>query len=351
MKKHDTLLSLLFCGFLAVMAVGSFLPKSDFSAMEKRYLAKAPDFSTDPLLDGSWGKQADAYLIDHIPERNLFVGLNAYCEKLLGRQKLSDIWELDGKLVRSPVDPASGAMERNVDALNRFAKGLEVPVSLALVPSCGFALGAPEYAEEPLLDAIYNRSELENLDLRECYRGRPELFYSTDHHWTSAGAFEAYKVMMNTWGITPEMEYTVERFDHFRGANFAASGLWLTPEETIELWTGPARVETEMNGTTHEGAFYRERLEGYDPYMVFLNGNQPLVQIHNPEGQGSILLIRDSFASTLAGFLAQNYENVTLVDLRYYKKPVSQLAASYDRVLIEYSLDNFLTDTNIVLLK
>ena len=110
-------------------------------------------------------------------------------------------------------------------------------------------------------------------------------------------------------------------------------------------------METEINGTTHEGVFYRERLEGYDPYMVFLDGNQPLVQIHNPEGQGSILLIRDSFASTLAGFLAQNYENVTLVDLRYYKKPVSQLAASYDRVLIEYSLDNFLTDTNIVLLK
>ena len=351
MKKHNAIMASLFCGFLGVMAIGYFFSRDTFSRMEKRYLAEAPKFSWSRFLDGSWGKQTDTYLIDHVPGRNLYVGVNAYCEMLLGRQKTKSIWVLDGKLVRSPVSPQPEFEERNVAAVNRFAQELEIPVSMALVPSCGFALEAPEYDDDALIESVYDKTALETVDLRNIYRNRPELYYSTDHHWTSAGAFECYKALMYAWGKTPEETYTVEGVDHFRGANYAASGLWLTPEETLELWTGPATITGQNNELTHEGVFYRERLEDYDPYMVFLDGNQPFVQLHNPNGTGSLLVIRDSYASSLAGFLAQSYENVILVDLRYYRQPVSQLAASCDRVLILYSLENFLTDTNIVLLK
>ena len=126
---------------------------------------------------------------------------------------------------------------------------------------------------------------------------------------------------------------------------------WLTPAETLEMWSGPAAITVETGHETHEGVFYRERLAGYDPYMVFLDGNQPFVRLRNPDGTGRLLLIRDSFASSLAGFLAQSYEEVALVDLRYYKQPISQLAEGFDQILVLYSLENFLTDSNIVLMK
>ena len=351
MKKSNIITILLFVFFLASVALGYFFPGPTFSEMEKRYLADMPKWNWTAVLDGSWGKQTDTYLIDHIPERNLFVGLNAYCEQLLGLQKTKSIWVLDGKLVRRPVEPQAGALEKNIGAVNRFAASIDIPVSLALIPSCGFSLGAPEYPDDRLIEEIYEKAESETIDLRDIYRGRPELFYSTDHHWTSAGAFAGYESLMAAWGREAEKNYTVECFDRFRGANFSASGLWLTPAETLEMWSGPAAITVETGHETHEGVFYRERLAGYDPYMVFLDGNQPFVRLRNPNGTGRLLLIRDSFASSLAGFLAQSYEEVALVDLRYYKQPISQLAEGFDQILVLYSLENFLTDSNIVLMK
>lgn len=352
MKTWDKIGAGLLCAFVLVISLGYLsLPEREFSCLEKRYLTQAPKLTAQTVLDGDWSDGVEDYLADQMPGRDFFVGLNAYYEKILGLQKTKTIWTLDGKLVRRPVVPQPGMLEKNITAVNRFAQTLDIPVSLSLVPSCGFSLGAPEYQDDELIQEIYEKADMETIDLREIYRDRPELFYSTDHHWTSAGAFDAYKTLMEAWGKRPEMDYTVECFDHFRGANFAASGLWLTPAETLEMWTGSASIEVRIGDETHEGVFYRERLEDYDPYMVFLDGNHPVVNLHNPKGNGNLLLIRDSFASSLAGFLAQNYENVTLVDLRYYKLPVSQLADSYDRVLVLYSLENFLTDSNVVLLK
>ena len=86
---------------------------------------------------------------------------------------------------------------------------------------------------------------------------------------------------------------------------------------------------------------------------MFLDGNHSVVRIHNPAGKGKLLVIRDSYANLLGTFLAESYETVVLVDLRYYKNPVSQLIAEEgcDEILIAYSLGNFMTDANIVWLR
>ena len=75
----------------------------------------------------------------------------------------------------------------------------------------------------------------------------------------------------------------------------------------------------------------------------------------NPEaaGKGKLLVIRDSYANCLGTFLANSYETVVLVDLRYYKLAVSELLAQeeFDDILVCYSLGNFMTDTNMIWLR
>ena len=136
--------------------------------------------------------------------------------------------------------------------------------------------------------------------------------------------------------------------------------LWLTDADQVELWnSGKAFVVTThknvlgTEGIAHEGLFYRERLQELDKYTVYLDGNHPLVRVKNPEGQGKLLVIRDSYANCPGTFLANSYAEVVLVDLRYYKSPVSELVAAegFDDVLVCYSLYNFLTDTNFPWLK
>lgn len=354
MKRKNIVGSAVLCAFLLVISVGYLLlPKRDFSRLEKRNLEKMPEFTINAILDGSWAEETEDFLADQMPGRDFFVGLNAYYEKMLGLQKAKPIWVLNGKLVRRPVKAQQGVMERQIGAINRFAEQMDVPVALSLIPSCGFALEAPEYKDEALIGEAYVLSNVETIDLRETFRGRPDLFYSTDHHWTSAGAFEAYRVLMGCFEKPVETAYLIETFDNFRGANYAASGLWLTPAEKMELWTGPAPITSICAGVSHEGVFFRDQLEEYDPYQVFLNGNQPLIHLYNPNGHGKLLVVRDSFASSLAGFLAQSYAQVTLVDLRHYKQPLSLLVEQehFDQILVLYSLENLITDTNLILLR
>ena len=359
MRKHNVAAAVLFCGFLVAMAAGYLLPKASFSEMEKRYLAEAPAFRWKTVFSGEWGRQVEEYLTDHVPGRNLFVGINAYMELLAGRQGLKDVWLVDGKLVEAPVALDDQAISRNMKAINAFGDTVGQEVHLMVVPSAGWAAGVEAYTDEDTLDAIYEAAgkNVTAVPVEEIFRGKPELYYNTDHHWTSQGAYYAYAACMEAVGrdYRVEDDFQVTVAGDFQGSTYSRSALWLTPSETIELWKGSDRL-TVTNAETegvHEGIFYRKRLEEADKYTVFLDGNHSLVRVENPQKQGKLLVIRDSYSNCLGGFLAESYGEVVLVDLRYYRQAVSELVQQehFDDILVCYSCANFLTDTNLMLLR
>jgi len=359
MKKHNVAAAILFCGFLIAMAAGYLLPKKTFSEMEKRYLAETPEFGWKTLFSGEWSREAETYLSDHVPGRNLLVGINAYVELLAGRQHLKDVWLEDGKLLEAPVAPDQQAIARNMKAIQALAEKLEQDVHVMVVPSAGWAAGVEGYTDEDSLEAIYTAAggSVIPVPVEDLYAGKPELYYNTDHHWTSEGAYLGYAAFAEAAGrdIRAKEDFTVTAAENFRGSTYSRCALWLTPAETIELWQGSEGL-TVTNGETegvHQGIFYRERLEEADKYTVFLDGNHSIVRVRNPEKQGKLLVIRDSYSNCLGGFLAESYGEVVLVDLRYYRQAVSELAAqeNFDNILVCYSCANFLTDTNLMLLR
>ncbi len=359
MKKRNVTAAILFCGFLFLIAAGYLLPTTDFSEMEKRYLAEAPDFRWKAVISGDWSSQAEEYLTDHVPGRNLFVGINAYVELLAGRQKLKDVWLEDGKLLEAPVALDETAVARNMRAINALADAVDQTVYLMVVPSAGWAAGVEGYTDDVSLEAIYAAAGegICPIPVEKLYEGKPELYYNTDHHWTSRGAYHGYVACAQAMGrdYRDEAEFSVAVTQGFRGSTYSRSALWLTPAETIELWQGSDNL-TVTNGETqgvHSGIFYPERLEEADKYTVFLDGNHSIVRVQNPEKEGKLLVIRDSYSNCLGGFLAESYGEVVLIDLRYYRQSVSQLITQeeFDDVLVCYSCANFLTDTNLMLLR
>lgn len=359
MRKHNIVGAVLFCGFLFSIAAGYLLPKSAFSEMEKRYLAQSPDFCWETVFSGTWSSQAENYLTDHVPCRNLFVGINAYVELLAGRQRLKDVWLEDGKLLEAPVAMDEQVISQNMSVINTFAETLEQKVYLMVVPSAGWAAGVEDYTDDDTLNAVYAAAgkNVCTIPVEDIYSGRPELYYNTDHHWTSQGAYDGYVAYAQAVG----REYrTAENFDvtsvgGFQGSTYSRSALWLTPSESIELWQGSSRL-TVTNAEAeeiHGGVFYPERLEEADKYTVFLDGNHSVVRIQNPEKEGKLLVIRDSYSNCLGGFLAESYGEVVLIDLRYYRQAVSTLVKqeAFDDILVCYSCANFLTDTNLILLR
>lgn len=359
-KKSDILTILLFCGFLSVMLLlYLLLPKQDYSEKEKRYLADIPELSWEDVSSGDWGEDVESYMADHIPGRDFFVGLNAYADLYTGRQVSKDIWVMgDGKLVEAPVSWDEAAIDRNTTAINSFAKTVEQEVHFVIVPSAGWACGDDRYGDEGYIKEIYLQADgVTTVDACTVFAGKPELYYDTDHHWTAEGAYAGYQALMTAFNreYKPAEMFTKEICARFQGSNYSRSCLWLTPAEDFEIWFGSENL-TVTNGENediHNGVIYRERLEEGDKYTAFLDGNHSIVRICNPEKEGKILVIRDSYANSLGCFLAESYGEVVLVDLRYYKTPISQLCAAeaFDDILVCYSIGNFMTDTNFIWLK
>lgn len=360
-KKSEILTVVLFCGFLGAMLLGYLLlPKETYSEKEKRYLTEAPALDWEDIASGQWGEDAESYMADHIPGRDFFVGLNAYFELLTGRQASKDIWVTeDGQLVEAPVALDEAKAAKNMAAIHAFAETLGREVNLILVPSAGWAGEDGRYADDAIIGEIYAQAEdsVKPVDMCAAFAGKPELYYRTDHHWNAEGAYTGYRTLMTALDRKYAPEETFERatYAKFQGSTYSRSCLWLTDAEEFEIWTGSENL-TVSNGESdevHQGVIYWERLEEGDKYTAFLDGNHSIVRIQNPEQDGKILVIRDSYSNSLGCFLAESYGEVVLVDLRYYKNPVSELCAqeSFDDIVICYCIGNFMTDENLIWLR
>lgn len=369
-RKVDILTCVLFCGFLfGMLALYFLLPEQSFSEKEKRYLAESPKLTWDSLTSGAFGEDVESWLADHIPGRDVWVGLNAYVDKLTGRQVTKDIYVTkDGYLVEAPQVWDAAAVKKNMGAINSFAAAIGQEVDLMIVPSAGFCLEdrieglADPYRDTQMIRDIYAQAgeNVTGIDLVPALNAVGDsgtLFYRTDHHWTSKGAHAAYKNYMELKGreYLETSDFTVTSYDGFYGSTYARSGLWLTESEPIELWDSGLKftVTNSDSDKISDNLFYKERLEELDKYTVFLDGNHSLVRIENPQGSGKLLVIRDSYSNCLGTFLANSYETVVLADLRYYKEPLTELVAAegFDDILVCYSLGNFLTDTNLIWLR
>ena len=365
-KLKDLVLIVLFLGFLCgMLAAYLFLPKQYFSEKEKKYLAKLPAVTAENWFSGEFATAAEDFLAQHIPGRDLFVGMASYYDLLSGRQGVKEIYLAQGeRLVESPAIWNDARVQLNLQRIQSFAEKNQHTVDLMLIPSAGYALrgqllhAGNAFQDGQIIQKIYTMAG-QNITPRDVTEvmDSGELYYRTDHHWTSQGAYQAYAAYMQMLGryVKPESDFEKQIVENFYGTTYSRSGLWLIPPESLELWQSSTALMVQTDDpVSHLGVFYPERLQELDKYTVFLDGNQSLVRIDNPEKQGSgkLLVIRDSYANCLGGFLAESYETVVMVDLRYYKKPVSELLTQEDftDVLVCYSIKNFMTDKNLAFL-
>ena len=371
--RHPRAVVLLFIGIIVVMQAAFWLlPRRSFSENEKRVLSEAPQIDAAGIADGSVFRSIESYLSDHFPGRELWVGANAYLENAEGRGATEDIVRgTDDWLFTAPVSDDRETLWDNMQAITTFAEKQSVPVTMMAVPSAGAvvsdklpALHLP-YPDAELLEEARRiaGNTLHWVDLYTdfCSAEQPErLYYRTDHHWTTEGAYRAYCLMMEALGQSsvPHDDFTVEQITDFYGTSYSKSGLWLTEPDTLELWTDSdiQAVTTVYDANradpvTREGMFFREYLEDADKYPVFLSGNHARVHIETNADSGKrLLVIKDSYAHALAPFLAEEYSTIDLIDLRYFKQ---QTISSWleenpaDEILLVYGLSSLAEDKNL----
>ena len=362
-KGYSRFLTAFFCLFLGGLLVWHvILPDRDKSETENRTLAQMPEFTWNGLKDGSYTKAIETYFADQFPLRDGWTGLKARTEQLAGKSEFNGVYLCDDTLISKVEIPNPQQVEKNLSYLDRLAGKTDAQVLLGLIPSAAevwkdrLPAGAGSWDQTDLLA----ESDVDFLAALSAHSDEP-IYYRTDHHWTTLGAFYGANALLETLGREPldRAEFSPETVsDSFCGTLYSQSGIhWLQPD-SIEFWASEEGISVTSwrEGKPQAAGLYdRSYLEVKDQYSAFLGGNQPLCVIRNenaPAGSGKLLLLRDSYADSMAPLLAQRFEEVHLVDLRYYRAPVAQYAAEngIDQIAAVYSVQNFISDKNLVLL-
>ena len=368
-KRIDIITVGLFLTLLfAVPLYWLLCPRKTFSESERRYLSEPPKLTS--LKDWTFDDAVETYLADQLPGRDALVGLNAYTVLLSGRQVSAEIWrDKEGYLVEAPIRATSEQLQKRLARIAALGEKTGRPVYVMAVPSTGYirrgtlpkALG-DLYRDETLLRQIAEFSGIKAVSLEDTFlREGQSWYYRTDHHWTSEGAYAAYRLFMEAAG---RAALPYDGFYHHTAAGYVGStrsraALWLTTPDVLtidEPMDTAVRVTFSDDKTTYDSLFFYGHLEEYDWYPLFLDGNHPITVVENGNAAAdapTLLMVKDSFGNTLAPLLVPSYGKIVLVDPRYYRKSVADLCAEYgaDEILFCYSLERISSDLNLSILK
>ena len=338
-----------------------------YSDTENRYLAARPEFSWQAVVDGSFMEDYEAYITDQFPERDRLVGLKTCMEAVLGRKEIKSVWlaEEGYLIVNYPAsDFESEQAQKNLDALARAveyyveALGAE-HVRVILVPEAGELLKdkLPGYSQ-PYDTQVYVGQAGESVqrvlvDVREALSAHREeyIYYRTDHHWTTLGAYYAYEVWAESLGFKPVESALRVVSEDFLGTTWSKLHALGEPDE-ISVYDAEQKVTLTHNlSEVTEGFYDWQALDTRDQYGVFLGGNDGLLEIRGSgtESDSVLLVVKDSFANCFIPFAACHYDWIIVADLRYLNMSLQALAAEYGvtDVLVLYHVQGFATETTV----
>ena len=361
-KWLNRITAALFCLF--IMGFGLLhllLPDREFSELENRRLAQLPEFTWQALASGAYTAELEEYLADQFPLRDGWMALKTKYEYLLGQREFNNVYLCGDTLISKLADTSRG--EKNLGYLTKLVEKSGVPVYLGLIPTAAeiwrdkLPAGAENFDQLAYLEQAKSvgANWVDMAGVLSAHRDE-QIYYRTDHHWTSLGAYYGYTALMDAMGLESlplgEKETVSETFN---GTLYSTSGVHWLPSDTIDRYVSSEGITVENVLSGEMGGLYDDSyLAQKDKYSSFMGGNNPLYIIKNPNAATDItlLVVRDSYSDSLAPFLSQSFSEVHLLDLRYYKTAVAAYAetAGVDAIFVCYSVENFVKDADTVFL-
>ena len=336
-----------------------------FSDTENRMLEQKPQWQISSVLDGRFMKSFETWQTDQFIFRDGWITLRTAADRILGKKDSGGVFlGKDGSLYEKPEKLGEGVWT-NLDAIRSFCqRHPELSSYLLLVPDAAGVNpeGLPDFAPvETQADQLqqisgYLGDAVLNIPVYDTLREHRQeyIYYRTDHHWTTLGAWYAYEKAASVMGLAePEAPETPPLYpvsDSFEGTLASRSGYQADPDTISVFWPGAQTdlVVSYVEEQEESASLYAsEKLKTRDQYGMFLNGNHPLVRIRTmADSKRTLLLIKDSYANCFVPFLVSQFREIVLVDPRYYYGDLESLTAgqSFTDVLFLYNLNTFLTD-------
>ena len=363
---------LFFVVIVGMLLLLIFWPKKEFSDNENRVLATFPEFSFQSITSGEFMTGFESYVADHFFMRDEWIAAKTRTELLAGKKEVNGVFILKDRLIQKMDGYDRTQFVNNLNAINSFVERTGIPASIMLVPTACeidksmLDANAPVENQKILIESAYARlsRNLSTIDVYSpLYSSRDEyIYYKTDHHWTSLGAYLAYSAASKSLGYEsiPYNSFVIRHASHdFLGTLYSKVIYDDMGPDTIDYYyyTGEGSVNvTEVvvdNGReqkSYDSMYFEEYLTQKDQYSSFLGSNQPVVTVKTDSPSGKkLLVIKDSYAHSLVPFLSNHYSEITMVDLRYINTSLDEKVPldEYDQVLFVYNVENFTEDQNL----
>ncbi len=368
MKKNSVLhliTILTFAGILGVFSVWNALaPKETVSWNENRTLAPAPDLSPSHIFGGNFDDDFETWFSDHFMHRDFWIELKSMTRLGMGAIENNEVYYADGeRLVSRFASVDDTVVQSNVETILAFSEEQNITPNILLVPTAAWGasetlpFGAWDIDQEALLSRLADAFETVNfIPLLNDMPNDPSLYFRTDHHWNEQGAYYGYKaICRDVLHKEPNRFRYEDAGTSFSGTMYSKSGaFWTSPDtiRTILPETPVTAVTTLDDGTVLDGVYNPARLKEKDQYTYYVDGNHAREDIHTDVSNGkTAVLVKDSYSHILVPYLYTEYEDLILIDLRYYHAPVSDLLTDDCDLYFIYSLDNFTSDPNLAFLR
>ena len=370
-KVQEKLVGIIFILTLFLfLIINVIVPDREKSVQENRMLVTKPKFRLSSLISGDYDEKFEAYMDDQFVGRDMWRKLKVTVDRIGGSRLENGVYiGTNGQLLEQIEVADENHLAANIKAIKSFSESQsKIPVRMMLVPDAANVLNhsLPALAKPEDQTQMFSmvRKDLgdsvEWIDVStELNKHKTEkIYYKTDHHWTTLGAFYAFQAAAPSLGIDGDLSgkyvsYTVS--DSSNGMLASKSGVNLGEKEQIDIYV-PTEEDTDLivdyvdEGKRSTSLYDSSKLKEKDQYTVFLGGNSSLLDIRTVSTSTKrLLLVKDSFANSFIPFLTPYYREIVVVDPRYYSGTINDLMDSYriSEVLFLYSGNTFFKDNNI----
>ena len=375
--KMKKIMIALFALFLTVPAILTFLflsPEAQpFSENENRYLARFPKFSFDNITNKSFMEDFDEWLSDRFIGREDWILMKNKAESAIGKTEISGVFTYDDRMMEVWSGYNEELFQKNLEAMNNFAsRHDDIPMYFMLVPNAQeiYSNLLPSVAvtgnqKTFIRDAYNSLTEFDGfIDAYSQLSNNKSdyIYYRTDHHWTSYGAYLGYVAASSKLGFTAidSGKFAIEHASNdFRGTLFSKTLDKSVTPDVIDFYTLNENepkltlsiIQNDGTYKEYDSLYFREYLDKKDKYSVFTGPNAAIMHIETQleNNDESIIIFKDSYAHAMIPFLTNHYSKITVIDLRYLNVDFQNYVSldDYDQVLFLYNVITFSDDTDV----
>lgn len=357
----------LFALILGAFFIGDiFFPIKTFSDSENRYLAIKPEYTWEKLISGDFTQAYEEYVSDQFIYRDQWMYLKSKTEQaLLKKENNNIVFGQNGYLFNKYIK-LPDKFSTNVGLVKRFIReNSDENIYMAIAPNSYqilkdlTPLGLYNVDQKKWIQWMEQELPLKDNNFVDIYSSLEKhkneyIYYKTDHHWTTSGAWYAYEAFCQAAGLSPILKDDLEAIciEDFYGSFYPASPKEKDSQDIICYYPS-LEAEAFIDGEKKESIYDLKYLEGRDKYALFLHNNPGKILLKtNAKGAGQgkkLLVFKDSYANSMIPFLTNHYEEIQVIDLRYYNGRVKEMMTDeWDDVLLLFNFSFFAEDPNLI---